>query len=500
MATTLTMPKLGLTMTEGKVVKWLKQDGERVEQGQPVVVVMSKKITYEMEAPSSGTLRVVAQSAETRKVTEVIGFILEPGEPMPEARAVAALSEATGGQTGERAPLSPVAAPEAIVREVRSSPAARRLARELGVDIGLVQGSGSGSRITEKDVQAFFDEQKPRQIRSSPAARRLARELGVDIIRVPGTGRDGRITESDVQRFYDGTGRRTEATPLARRIAEEEGLDLAQVQGTGPDGRIIEDDVLGALDSFIPAKTGPGGPAEPGLKTIPFIGMRQAIAEGMMASLHSMAQLTLTTQVDITDLVALRDVLRERWGKRITYTDLLVKAVALALREHPILNSILVGEEIALLTRIDVGVAVALDEGLIVPVVREADGKSVQEIHRALQDLARRAREGALKVDEVTGSTFTITNLGMYGVDTFTPIINPPEAAILGVGRITDQLALVDGQVMARSKMTLSLTIDHRIVNGAPGGAFLQTLAQFLEHPALIFAEGPALSKAEGET
>jgi pyruvate dehydrogenase E2 component (dihydrolipoamide acetyltransferase) len=158
-----------------------------------------------------------------------------------------------------------------------------------------------------------------------------------------------------------------------------------------------------------------------------------------------------------------------------------------------------VGEEIALLPRIDIGVAVALDEGLIVPVVREADAKTVPEIHRALQNLARRAREGALKVDEVTGSTFTITNLGTYGVDAFTPIINPPEAAILGVGRITDHLALVDGQVVARSKMTLSLTIDHRIVDGAPGGAFLRTLAQFLEHPALIFAEGPTRGKFEGE-
>jgi pyruvate dehydrogenase E2 component (dihydrolipoamide acetyltransferase) len=460
-----------------------------------------------MEAPTSGTLRIVAQPAETRGVTEVIGFILAAGEPMPEAGVVPAPLETIRGKTGKGAPLPPVTAPKAAVREVRSSPAARRLARELGVDIGLVQGSGSGSRITEKDVQAFFDEQKPRQVRSSPAARRLARELGVDIARVPGTGREGRINESDVQRFSDeqslaagAAEGRAEATPLARRIAEDEGLDLDQVRGTGPGGRITEDDVLGALDALFPAQTGPGEPGEPGLKTVPFIGMRQAIAEGMMASLHSTAQLTLTTQVDATDLVALRDILRERWGERITYTDLLVKAVALALREHPILNSVLVGEEIALLTRIDIGVAVALDEGLIVPVVREADGKSVQEIHRALQDLARRAREGTLKVDEVTGSTFTITNLGMYGIDAFTPIINPPEAAILGVGRIDDHLVLIDGRVMARSRMTLSLTIDHRIVDGAPGGAFLRTLAQFLEHPALIFAEGPAPSKTEGET
>jgi pyruvate dehydrogenase E2 component (dihydrolipoamide acetyltransferase) len=213
-----------------------------------------------------------------------------------------------------------------------------------------------------------------------------------------------------------------------------------------------------------------------------------------------MAQLTLTGKADVTALVDLRDVLRQRWDARISYTDLIVKAAALALREHPILNSTLVGEEIVLQDKVNVGVAVALEEGLIVPVVRGADTKSVLEIHRAVQDLAQRAHEGTLSVDEVTGSTFTITNLGMYGVDAFTPIINPPEVAILGVGRITEELTLVDGQVAARSKMALNVTIDHRIVDGAPGAAFLQTLVQFLEHPALIFAGGTALSEAEGET
>ena len=212
-----------------------------------------------------------------------------------------------------------------------------------------------------------------------------------------------------------------------------------------------------------------------------------------MQSLHSMAQLTLTTQADVTGLVELRDLLRQRWEARISYTDLIVKAAALALREHPILNSMLLGEEIVLHGEVNVGVAVALDEGLIVPVVREADRKTVLEIHAELQDLARRAREGTLSVDHVTGGTFTVTNLGMYGVDAFTPIINPPQVAILGVGRITAGLALQGGQVVSRSKMALSLTIDHRIVDGAPGAAFVQTLAQFLEHPALIFAGGPGL-------
>jgi pyruvate dehydrogenase E2 component (dihydrolipoamide acetyltransferase) len=396
MATRLAMPKLGLLMTEGMIVEWLKQDGEQVEKGQPVVVVMTEKIAYEVEAPASGTLRILAQPEETRLVGEVIGFILAPGEAMPEIEEAAP------------PPTAAVAVSEAKKSAPPPSPAPPGEA--------------------------------PRAVRASPAARRLARELGVDINQVQGTGRGGRITKDDVLRALEGREGAVAAPP----------------------------------------------------KVIPFAGMRQAIAEGVMESLHSTAQLTLTSQADVTALVGLRDVLRQRWDAHISYTDLIAKAAALALREHPILNSMLVGGEIVLREEISIGIAVALEAGLIVPVVREADRKSVLEIHRAVQDLAKRAREGSLSVDEVTGSTFTITNLGMYGVDAFTPILNLPEVAILGVGRITEELGLVNGQVASRLKMVLSLTIDHRIVDGAPGAAFLQTLVQFLEHPALISTAGEA--------
>jgi pyruvate dehydrogenase E2 component (dihydrolipoamide acetyltransferase) len=450
MATTLSMPKLGLTMTEGIVVKWLRQDGDQVEQGQPIVVVMSKKITYEVEAPASGILRMVAQPKESRRVTEVIGFILEPGEPMPKVEMATT--------------ASPTAKDDAIPTAETPAPAPAR-------------------------------EEPPREVRSSPAARRLARELGVDITRIQGSGRDGRITEKDVQAFHDGQAR-TEATPLARRMAEEEDLDLASVSGTGPDGRITEDDVLRVLDGRLT----PGAVLP---REVPFVGMRQAIAETMMDSLHSMAQLTLTSHADVTALAGLRDVLRRRWEAHISYTDLIVKAVALALGEHPILNSTLTGEEIVLHNEINIGVAVALAQGLIVPVVRDVDEKSVLEIHRALCGLAERARGDQLSVDEVTGGTFTVTNLGLYRVDAFTPIVNPPEVAILGVGQINEHLVLTEGQVSVRFRMALSLTIDHRVVDGAPGAAFLQTLVEFLEEPALIFAEGPVLTpsgRVEGKT
>jgi pyruvate dehydrogenase E2 component (dihydrolipoamide acetyltransferase) len=426
MATALTMPKLGLTMTEGSVVEWLMEDGAQVRQGQPVVVVMTEKITYEVEAPASGTLRIVVQPEETRQVTEVIGFLLEAGEPLPEIEKATAAPAAEG----------------------------------------------------EDPAPAPVEAAKPREVRSSPAARRLARELGVDIGQVLGSGRNGRISESDVQRFHDEQGR-VDATPLARRMAEGEGLDLAQMQGTAPEGRITEDDVPRAMEVQAPAVSIAG-------RVIPLVGMRQAIATTMVDSLHSMAQLTLTSRADATSLMTLRDMLRQRWDDRISYTDLIVKAVAVALGEHPLLNSTLIGGEIVLREEINIGVAVALAQGLIVPVVRQADKRGVLEIHRTLRDLAKQARDSQLAVEEVTGGTFTVTNLGMYGVETFTPIINPPEVAILGVGGIGEHLTLVDGQVVARSRMVLSLTIDHRVVDGAPGAAFLQTLVQLLEHPELM--------------
>ncbi|HSJ54287.1 MAG TPA: 2-oxo acid dehydrogenase subunit E2 [Anaerolineae bacterium] len=436
MAIALTMPKLGLTMTEGKVVKWLKEQGEQVQQAQPVVVVMSKKITYEIEAPASGTLHVVALPKEDRKVTEVIGYILGPGEEVP---AMEVSAEPLPAMPHTPQATAPIRAAKEPAREGHSSPAARRLAKELGVDIHHVPGSGRDGRIREEDVQRFFD--------ASSAA--PVQEQALPLV-----------------------------TPLARRMAEEEGLSLAQIPGTGPDGRITEDDVLRALEGWTTARP----------RAMPLTGMRQAIAEGMMASLHSTAQLTLTAKADVTALVALRDVLRRRWDVPVSYTDLIVKAVASALREHPLVNSTLLDNEIVFHDEVAIGVAVALDQGLIVPVVHRADEKSVPEIHCELDDLAERARAGALSVDEVTGGTFTITNLGMYGVETFTPIINPPEVGILGVGCIGEELALQNGLIASRSRMTLSLTIDHRVVDGAPGAAFLQAVVQLLEQPALILA------------
>jgi pyruvate dehydrogenase E2 component (dihydrolipoamide acetyltransferase) len=467
MATTVTMPKFGLTMTQGMVARWLVQEGQHVEQDQPIVVVMSAKITQEIEAPASGTVHLVVQAEETCPVGQTIAAILGPGEPPPEGVPARAAVVPTPSSVAIQA-LPPT--PEQH-RRARSSPAARRLAKELGIDISRVPGTGREGRITESDVQDFGDTRVQAQ-----EARVQAQEARVQ-------EQEARVREQEARVQEQEARVRIPATPLARRMAREEGLDLAQVAGTGPDGRITEDDVLHTLE-------GQKGPPPSHLQTLPLTGMRQVIAERMLDSLRSSAQLTLVAKADVSGLVRLRDVLRQRWDTPISYTDLLVKATASALREHPRLNSTLQDQRIVLLDEISIGVAVALDDGLIVPVVRRADQKSVLQIHHALQDLAGRARAGTLSIDEVTGSTFTLTNLGMYGIESFTPIINPPEAAILGVGRIGEELALDRGQVVARSVMPLSLTIDHRIVDGAPGASFVRTLVQFLEHPALIFATG----------
>ncbi|MCK4316988.1 MAG: 2-oxo acid dehydrogenase subunit E2, partial [Anaerolineae bacterium] len=326
MATKIIMPKLGMAMSEGKIVKWLKEDGAEAKKGEPVVVVMSKKITYEVVTPADGIVRHIAHAKDTRGIGQIIGFITAPGEEVPEVEVAI-----------------PAEAPVTIEAPTPAAPAEKRM-----------------EPPKEEKV-----------VPSSPAARRLARELGVDISRVTPSGR--RITEQDVQRFYDERAR-INISPLARQMAEAEGLDITTIQGSGPNGKIIEDDILRILEGEKPRKA--KAPAE----NIPFIGMRQAIAEQMVHSLQTMAQITLTTKADVTELKSTREALRARWDRKVSYTDLLIKAVAVALGDHPLLGARLEGEEIVMPDEINVGVAVALDDGLIVPVIRNADRMTVPEI------------------------------------------------------------------------------------------------------------------------
>ncbi len=284
------------------------------------------------------------------------------------------------------------------------------------------------------------------------------------------------------------SGRREGApvTPAARKLAEEHKIDVSRVVGTGPGGRVTREDVQKIIDAggqapapAPPPAAAPAVPAPAG-QSVPLRGMRKVIAERMHKSLQGSAQLTITTEVDVTQLIDRRQEVQREFNA--TYTDFIVQACAHALKQHARMNAALAGEAIHLQEQISVGVAVALDEGLIVPVIRNTDKKSLKDIAQEARGLAEKARAGKLTLEEVSGGTFTVSNLGMYGVDGFTPILNTPQTGILGVGRIVEKPVIYRGEIAKRSMMVLSLTFDHRVIDGAPAGAFLQTVADLLAH------------------
>jgi pyruvate dehydrogenase E2 component (dihydrolipoamide acetyltransferase) len=463
MATLVKLPQFGVTMLEATVVAWLKGVGDHVERGDAVASIETDKLSQEVTANASGVLRrIVAPVGETIKVMQAMAVIASPDEPESVIDSLLGVAPAKPTPVAADAPIQvAVSAISAVppADEVRASPLARRLAREFGIDLAQVHGSGPGGRIVEEDVRAH-------------AASVVAR----------------------VDRWVL-------ASPLARRRAREAGIDLATVPGTGPDGRVVERDVEGAIEAraeapAIEAAVSVGPTVAPALTrraTHRFDAMRRIISDRMTASLRDTAQLTLVAEADATALVALRGALvpaAKIYGHRSpTYTDLIVAIVARTLRQHPRLNSSLVqgpgGAEVAEWQEINIGVAVALENGLVVPVVRDADSKPLQAISQEVADLAEAARAGRLDPDAFQGGSFTVTNLGQMEVDAFTPIVNPPQAAILGVGRIAKRPAVVDDVLAVRSMVTLSLTIDHRIVDGAPGGAFLRDVRRAIESGTL---------------
>lgn len=449
MATKVVMPKLGLTMTEGVLSRWLVADGAEVKKGQPIFEIETDKVVNEAQADADGILRIVAEASSTVPVMGLVGYILEPGEEMPAATPSSSVAEARAPATSPTAER-PAQSPQPSRRGL-ASPAAKRRARELKVDINQVQGSGQGGRITISDVEAFVEAQT-KEIK--PAA-------------------------SEVR-----------ASPLAKRMAREAGIDLAAVQGTGTGGRITKEDVEKALSQRCPPAT-----EEVALEgeSIPISGVRAIIAERMMVSSQGTAAVTITSSVDATELVNMRDQLNEgladQLGFRIAYNDILIKVVARALKEFPYMNAHQEEGAIRRLTDVHIGLAVDTERGLMVVAVRDADQKSIPEISREARDKAERAVTGKILPDELTGSTFTITNLGGFGVEAFTPIINPPEVAILGVGRIEPAPMAYKGEISLRQRMVLSLTFDHRVVDGAPAARFLGRVRDLIERPYLMMVE-----------
>jgi len=286
---------------------------------------------------------------------------------------------------------------------------------------------------------------------------------------------------------------RVRVSPLARKIAEEQKVDLTKITGTGPDGRIVKEDVLKAIGEQERV-----GPSTPSLsekevevaETIPLVSMRKTMADRLSQSYNSAVHTTVIMEVDMAEASRFRENLltriKEETGVSLTFTGIIVKAAALALREHKIVNSMLEDQEIKILKNVNVGVAVDIEEGLIVPVIRDADLRSLSEITALLAKLTEKARNRTLTMEEVSAGTFTITNLGMLGVSTFIPIINPPQAAIMGVGTIEDKPVVVNGKIESRSRLNLSLVFDHRIISGAEAARFLQTMKRILEKPSTL--------------
>ncbi len=483
MAIEVRLPQFGMGMQEGKLLRWFKREGEPVQEGEPLCEVETEKATVEVPSPQSGLLlRIVVEVERTVPVLEVLAIIGSPGEVssgMPNNRdTLIAKADAEAALQQPSVSSTPTAT-GARLQSVQVTPLARRVAKDQGIDLREVKGTGPGGRITDQDV---------RRTLASRTSQALPHSL-------PRAGAGEVALAPDYTQASEPPS--TQVEPRARRLAHQHGIDLSQVAGTGPGARITEDDVRQILSggnrgpaparlASSPSKDD-GANSEQQPQAIPLTGMRGVIARRMLQSLQTSAQLTLISEADVTALVNHRKSLTGQFD--VTYTDLLIKAAALALRKHPRLNAMVVGEEIHILADIHIGVAIALDEGLVVPVVRNADCKPLAAIAGEVAEFAQRARGGKLTMAEITGGTFTVTNLGTFGIDAFTPILNPPEAAILGVGRIFERLTRRDSDLVWRQKIVLSLTIDHRVVDGAPAAAFLQTLREFLEQPELIIEE-----------
>jgi pyruvate dehydrogenase E2 component (dihydrolipoamide acetyltransferase) len=438
----VTMPKLGMTMKTGKLSKWYKQEGDQIVQGEDLFEVETEKITNKVEASAAGVLyQIVVQEGDVVAVGTIVGVIAQAGEK-PE--------RIEGLQVGEVSEAEPAAARAASKAEA------------------------------EKPVERT-------ELLATPAAKRLAKELGVDLAYVKGSGPEGRIKEADVTQYHEQAGKKPKITPLAEEIARASGLDLSTITGTGEGGKITKEDVERALQEKKPA-----GVVEEKqkVKTIPMAGIRKAIADNMHGSLRNTAQLTLASEVDVTETLRFLELVRQQYKRdesvKVSLNDILVLAASRALKRFPIMNSTQVGEEIFLHDSVGMGIAVSIPEGLIVPVLRDADSKGLLQIAAEARILIGKARSNALSMEDVTGGTFTISNMSSSCVDNFTPVLRPPETGILGVGRVVKKPVFWEDQIVIRSMMGLSLTFDHRVVDGAPAGEFFTLLCRSLEEPTLI--------------
>ena len=467
MATDFLMPKLGLTMEEGTVLEWLVDDGAAVEPGTPVLRIETDKVESDVEAVGSGRLHRLVEVGTTHACGAVIALLLADGETPPSSPAPSAAPTANASLAApatQSTQSTPAGRPTSTGTDGRlfASPNARRIAAERGVDLATVAGTGPGGRIESEDVEEAASRPRP----STPA---------------PSSGAS--VSHSG--------GSSVLATAAARQLADLLGIDLAAVAPDPVDGRVSRDGVAAHVRQLLATK-GSNAVDEPTVlapasqtptSTKRMSGMRGTIAKRMHASLQQMAQLTLTMDADMDAVIADRTSRKD--GAIVPgFTDYVIAACARALREHPIVNSQVTDDGIALLPDVHVGMAVALDEGLVVPVVRHADRLDLEALASETKRLATAARSGSLGLGDLEGGTFSVSALGMFGVDAFTPVINPPNTAIMGVGRLRDDVVLDGKKVTTRSRLTLSLTWDHRVFDGAPAAQFAETVCRLLGSPS----------------
>ena len=443
MATNVLLPQWGMNMEDGTLTKWLVSEGDEIAEGQPLVEVETAKINSELESPATGVVaHIMAAEGSLVKVGELVAVIGEPGEDPPRPE-----------------PGAP------------TSPAAARRRQRRGAD--RPTRGGGASQVT-------------------PVARRLARDNSIDLDDVTGTGPRGRITEQDVRDAIEARQRprrsQVQVVPRARMLARQENIDLADVQGSGPNGRIVVADVERAISE----RDAGAARADAVAEVVPLTGLRKTIADRMTMSVSTMAQVTLTTEADVTELLRLRESLVSEWRPhrlRPLDLDIIIAAVARSLSKHPRLNAHLVDGDVLLLKGVNIGLAVAVPDGLVVPVLRGADSLDLLGTAQAMRELADKTRKGDLGIDDVTGAGFTVTALSNYDIDVFTPIIDPPQVAILGLGRAIEKPVVVDGEIVIRSMMHLSVTFDHRALDGVPVAEFMRTLKGILESPEALQEE-----------
>ena len=457
MAVEVIMPKAGSEMEEGEIVQWFKNEGDHVEEGEVLLEIVTDKVNMEVEAEATGTLlKILAQAGDVVPVVQTIAWIGEPGEKIPGAN-----------ESGEVAPAETI-----VEKKVDYTPVK---------EVEKVDYSG---------------------LRATPAARAYARKKGIDLSKVKGSGPKGRIHKDDVLDYKLNS--KVKISPLAERIAKIEGINTESIVGTGPNGKIMKADIMAVLHGApkveaapkaeVAAKA-PKAPKAPNenqwgvVETVPMSPMRKVISKRMSESYFSAPTFVVNVEVDMTELLALRkkvvDAIIEETGKKATVTDFISLAVIKSLMKHPYVNASLSSDEKEMYLHhyVNLSIAVGMDSGLVVPVIKGADKMSLKELVVASKEITTKALAGKLKPDEMADSTFTISNLGMYGVKSFVPIINQPNTAILGVSATVQKPVVLNGEVKVRPIMTLTLTADHRVVDGLEGAKFMKTLKEAIENP-----------------